>query len=320
MIDLPLCRYRFRFRAEEPGVLPAFSGSAWRGVFGRQLKRIVCVTKLAECEPCALVETCIFPSLFEGRHPTGVKALENLDRIPVGYVMEPEFGSTRTFGIGDEIFIHLTLIGHSNRRLTYVARAMADAGAGGVGPARSVLSLVGIERHLDLGAGRVEQVLTKDNECAVTEPTSPRPTSDLPTKFAVQLLSPLRIRIDGDLVTPDRFQPAHLIASAIRRISALSLFYGQGPISADYARMNESAARVLLVSSDLDWADPTRFSGRQKQKMKVGGIVGQFNVKVPPEAENLLPWLWLGQWVGAGKNTSMGLGQYRMLVDGRLVA
>ena len=43
--QLPLARYRFKFRAIDTVRLPSYAGSAWRGVFGRSLKKIVCVTR-----------------------------------------------------------------------------------------------------------------------------------------------------------------------------------------------------------------------------------------------------------------------------------
>lgn len=43
----------------------------------------------------------------------------------------------------------------------------------------------------------------------------------------------------------------------------------------------------------------------------MGGLVGSFT----PQASDLGPWwpiLWIGQWLHAGKGTSMGLGKYRI--------
>jgi CRISPR/Cas system endoribonuclease Cas6 (RAMP superfamily) len=47
--------------------------------------------------------------------------------------------------------------------------------------------------------------------------------------------------------------------------------------------------------------------------MKMGGVTGSFALS-GDGLENLYPLLALGQWLHAGKNTSFGLGQYRMSV------
>jgi CRISPR/Cas system endoribonuclease Cas6 (RAMP superfamily) len=33
---------------------------------------------------------------------------------------------------------------------------------------------------------------------------------------------------------------------------------------------------------------------------------------MPDALAPLMPWLWLGQWLHAGKNATMGLGKYRL--------
>jgi CRISPR/Cas system endoribonuclease Cas6 (RAMP superfamily) len=43
--------------------------------------------------------------------------------------------------------------------------------------------------------------------------------------------------------------------------------------------------------------------------MQMGGLVGEIVVELA-EGSPLWPYLWLGQWLHAGKGTSMGLGHY----------
>ena len=49
---LPVAGYRLEFTALEPVRLPVYAGSAWRGVFGHALKRLVCVTRAPRCPNC----------------------------------------------------------------------------------------------------------------------------------------------------------------------------------------------------------------------------------------------------------------------------
>jgi CRISPR-associated endoribonuclease Cas6 len=75
--------------------------------------------------------------------------------------------------------------------------------------------------------------------------------------------------------------------------------------------------RVMLsritCEAHLHWRDWTRYSSRQQQEMSLGGVVGTWNLYNLPPA--LWPALWLGQWLYAGKNTTFGLGQYRLLEE-----
>ena len=64
-LALPVACYRLHFIAQEAVRLPAYAGSAWRGVFGRALRRLVCVTREPACPACLLYRSCIYPYLFE---------------------------------------------------------------------------------------------------------------------------------------------------------------------------------------------------------------------------------------------------------------
>lgn len=68
------------------------------------------------------------------------------------------------------------------------------------------------------------------------------------------------------------------------------------------------------MGTQLHWHDQTRWSSRQQQSMKLGGLLGRLPL---PAAglDQLWPLLWFGQYVHLGKNTSFGLGQYRVLTE-----
>jgi hypothetical protein len=44
--------------------------------------------------------------------------------------------------------------------------------------------------------------------------------------------------------------------------------------------------------------------------MILGGVVGDW--RLAGDLAELLPWLWLGQWLHAGKETTMGMGMYAL--------
>jgi len=54
--------------------------------------------------------------------------------------------------------------------------------------------------------------------------------------------------------------------------------------------------------------------------MQLGGLLGTvtFEVRAGPRSHSnelapFWPYIWLGQWTHAGKNTSMGLGKYEII-------
>ena len=67
---------------------------------------------------------------------------------------------------------------------------------------------------------------------------------------------------------------------------------------------------ALEDERDLRWYDWQRYSSRQRQEMALGGVIGEWRLRGDLSA--LSPWLWLGQWLHAGKNATMGLGRYEV--------
>ena len=84
----------------------------------------------------------------------------------------------------------------------------------------------------------------------------------------------------------------------------------------DWGQAARQAAHVsasLLDARDLHWFDWVRYSSRQKQEMTLGGVLGRWTLHGPTDAlASAWPWLWLGQWLHAGKNATMGMGAFSM--------
>jgi hypothetical protein len=315
-ISLPLVRYRLSYQALEDGVLRAFGGSAWRGVFGHALKRVVCAMRLRACAGCPLIDGCPYPALFDGHVPAGGRRSSGIDLVTVPYVFAPEHRGDTLFVAGDTMSTVLTLVGGANGRLVYVVRAMAEAGLAGIGPARARLRLARVEALDELDAAAGTLVHDGGAQCQPVAPRSPD-TAPLGRHVVVSLRTPLRLRLDGDLVTPETFRPAHLIVAAIRRVSTLAALHGDGPIAADFATLKRAADAAGLEHADLAWMDQTRFSARQRATMKMGGLVGTCHLDLGPDAASLAPWLDRAQWVGVGKGASMGLGDFRIASSSR---
>lgn len=313
-VALPLVRYRFAYRALDAGVLRAFGGSAWRGAFGHALKRVVCAMRLRPCAGCPLIDGCAFPALFDGHRPASQAAPiapAGIDLLAVPYVFAADHRGEIAFAAGDAVSTTVTLVGSANARLVYVVRAMAEAGLAGLGPARARLELARVEALDALDATAGTPVHDGGAQCRPVPPHSPA-AAPPGRRVELELRTPLRLRLAGDLVTPENFRPAQLIVAAIRRVSSLVALYGAGPIAADYAALKRAADVATLEAGALRWQEQTRFSARQRATMQMGGLVGRCRIDLGPGADALGPWLGLAQWVGAGKGASMGLGDLRV--------
>ncbi|MGH8469420.1 MAG: CRISPR system precrRNA processing endoribonuclease RAMP protein Cas6 [Gammaproteobacteria bacterium] len=105
---------------------------------------------------------------------------------------------------------------------------------------------------------------------------------------------------------------ATFLERVIARINLLSGAYHGGPMLEHGAKqaLLERAKHVSVRSHDLVWDDWARYSGRQKEWMQFGGLLG--SVTYEGELTPFMPWLALGEWLHVGGKTSFGLGRYRI--------
>ena len=338
---LPLARYRVRFREHTAkGSFPltsprtSYLGSAWRGAFGHALRKAVCITRLPTCDPCVLLHSCPYPFLFESRTPPGARKLTRYPRTPGPYVLEP---SDRRFDSGsDMLSLGLTLFGAANDHLPYVVHALDSAGRRGLTARRVKLEMLDVQaetRGLSATGGVVAGGTAPDDaaepESAVQNaaeqpgwttvfelgrtlspvPAEPPLLPALPTAVRVRLVSPLRIKRHEHLVGPADFDFRAFMGGLLRRISLVTYFFGDTPLETDFAGLLRRAEAVPMSDPELRWREWTRRSSRQNAEIRMGGLVGCFDL--PGSAlEPFWPLLWLGQWTHAGKGCSMGLGRY----------
>ena len=308
--QLPLMRYRLRFRVDDPQPLQGiYLGSAWRGAFGRALRRSACITNLPRCDDCALLERCVYPRTFEKRTPPDAQKLRLYPTVPNPYVLAPRAASDD--GI---MALDATLFGDANDDAPAILHALERAARDGL--TRHRVSLRLLETQAETSAGATEEWTTIQREhgglrtrpAAIVMP----PSSDAPpTAVRIRLLSPLRIRSDGRYVRPRDLVFRAFAANLLRRISLLTYFHGKRPWEVPFATLLEEAATVRIEDAQLHWQDGTRHSSRQGARIPMGGIVGSFVVRGPLLA-TLWPCLWLGQWTHIGKGCTMGLGGYAL--------
>ncbi len=305
-LTLPLAIYRLLFIAQESLQLPAYAGSAWRGVFGSALKRLVCVTHEPTCPPCLLYRSCIYPYLFETPPDPAIGKLRKYPAAPHPYVLRPGLGGAHP--AGTTVAIDILLFGHGNRHLPYVLHAFDQAAQRGIGQGNGRLTLSQVLQQRPDGERAL--IYQPEHPLQPLPPTLPKPPS-CPSRMVLHLTTPLRIRQAEKLMGPGAFQFGALFANLLRRISLLSTFHTDTPLEVDFAALNQAGWAIQHCTARLRWHDWARYSSRQDALIQMGGLIGE--IEVDGEGlEPLWPYLWLGQWTHAGKGAVMGLGQYQL--------
>lgn len=303
---LAVGRYRFRFRAESPLEWRGYMGSAWRGALGHALKQVVCITRAEECPRCLLYHSCVYPYIFETPPPPESAKMSKYNAAPHPFALDlpltaPPAGTR-------ECVLGITLFGRCNRYLAYLAHALGEAGRRGIRRQRDRLALEQIEQEKPLGSGDWRVVHRQGGglePLGADEPAPPAPPSAVILRFE----TPLRLRVQDSYQGTREFEFGYFFSNLLRRISMLTYFHTETPLEAPFAELVRKARGTRAQECRFEWFDWERYSSRQNQKLRMGGLLGEFWLELRG-LEDLWPYLWLGQWTHAGKGSSMGLGRY----------
>lgn len=309
---LPVARYRFTFRMREPLRLPEFAGSLLRGQFGAALRRTACMTGAKTCAGCPLLDTCPYPAIFDTPAPAS-HHLQKFSQVPNPYVIEAPPLGTRAIAAGEALSFAMVLVGRALDRLPLIVYALQRALRRGLGEerARGELQDIAWERGdesvsvWDAAAGRVR----------AHEPVLEVPAFDGVGSACIEIATPLRLQDNGRPLRAHELSPRKLATALVRRTALLFELHADRPGLGAQAGTLARLAETLADERALTWHDWSRYSSRQKQAMTLGGVLGTWTLR--GELAPLAPWLWLGQWLHAGKNATMGMGGYTLTLDGR---
>lgn len=304
---MPVGRYRLEFRSETAYAVRGYRGSAWRGLLGHSLKRLVCITRDVPCAECMIFRNCVYPYLFETPEERLCSRGTTTEASPHPYVLAVEPVWQPRIVRGETV--ELTLIGGGTRAAVYVLHALREGAARGIGAERHPLILESVQQQERAG-GIWRQVLREGGLLDVDEAVTPTPPP-MPAVARVRLLTPLRIRQENDLIEPERLGLEEFTAAVLRRLALLTRFHTPAMWRMDHAGLRARAASAKVIEKRLYWQDWARYSNRQGRKIPMGGVMGEILVEMQG-LEPLWPLLWVGQWVHAGKGAVMGLGRYEL--------
>jgi len=306
--SLRFAKYRFCLLFKEGFSVPRFAGSMLRGAFGMVLRKVLCISNQRVCNNCILLHTCVFAYLFESRVPDGSNSFKTFDEIPRPFIFEPPLNSeesSRRFDFG------LILVGKAIDYLPYFIFAFKELEKRGLGRNRSKFFLEKVVSVGEKGESKFvysgeEQIVYDTGFLFGKEAILNRADQLSNEEITLEFLTPTRIKFEGKLTNQVQFH--NIIRALLRRISLLCYFHCGVKLDLDYKGIIEQAKKVEYIHSELHWAEQARYSGRQKNLLKMGGLVGKARFR--GELQQFLPLLAAGEWLHVGKGSVMGLGKY----------
>lgn len=311
LYSLQLARYRFHWHVSKPLQLPPYASSTLRGVFGRAFRQLACLTRASDCLGCAVLTSCPYPELFEPQRiprPLGCSTGGMPALAP--YAIETPFAETSHYQPGSHYAFDMVLMTPAViRQLPLIVTAWRQAFARGVGPRDGKAELIQVE-HLTPVAptGIVYSSAIPQLQRHKVDLTVPQFGKAEDVKLHLQ--TPLRIEQQGKVIKERDMTTSLFLRHLIRRVSFhVCAQQADAFLLEDIHQLNALADQVQEGQRQLTWSDWTRYSSRQKQKMTLGGLIGHWRLlQVPAQ---ILPFIYLGQWLHVGKESAFGLGKYQ---------
>jgi hypothetical protein len=305
---LPLALYEFRYVAEADVRLGVDPRGLWHGVFGLHLRAHCCVVGAPTCQGCLLLHQCQYSYLFSGPRPPESALMRRYDNIPVPHIFRIDQAYPEPIQAGAPVAVSMVLVGAANDRLPLVIQAMAAAGQGGLGRQRGRVLLHDVTQHLP--DDHSPRLIADQGRLLALPPPAVPATPPVPAAVRLGFRSPYKA--SGHANRCGGLDVGPFLMALVRRVSLLQYFYTGRQLEAPFDLLKAASERARILNRALHPQDASRYAARHGQRVPTGGLVGHLDLDLTG-IESLWPYLYLGQWLGVGKNASMGFGHYELL-------
>jgi len=318
MLDkLHIAKYRFNLQAVERLELPPYKGATLRGAFGNVFKRLACSQPGQACTDCMLRTSCAYAYVFETPLPPDAEVLRTYQNIPHPFILEPPLDQRTTYEPGEGLTFNLILVGRGISYLPYFVLTFQELGRLGIGRGRKKFWLMDVIAVNPVSGAEVllfsgEDDGLRNEDLSIGYAEIEEKASSLPDdRLTVRFLTPTRLKHAGAYVQQPPFHV--LLRSILRRVSSLYYFHCGERWQINYRGCIEAAKEVRTVDAKTEWADWERYSSRQRQRIAMGGFVGE--VSYEGKLADMRSLVLLGAIIHVGKASAFGQGKYEVLLE-----
>jgi hypothetical protein len=264
---------------------------------------VACPFGREDCIGCSIGRQCAYAYLFETPVFTDAEIMRKYREAPHPFIFEPP-PAKASVTQGEETYLGLVLVGRAVELIPYIYLALEALGRTGLGRDRVPFRL----ERIAVAEGPI--VWEWDRGRRFYPPDlcwlSLLPGESRRSVFTIDLVSPTRIVVQGQLSRRPEF--LDIVKTLARRVFLLRYFHCGGCTEPLAQQFLQSAQQARTIKASYRWEDWERFSGRQKRRVPIGGVVGR--IVVEGDFGVLEPLLRAGEFVHVGKNTTFGLGRF----------
>lgn len=297
MFKLNYTKVKFTISFNKQCTLNINKNSAIRGILGHSLMDCNCILddKNRNCGACIFSNTCIASILMNKKISKNGEFLGNNGITP--FIIDCE-NKAIEFNEFDELEFFITIFEDSIVLTPYIIYALQFAGLtrGIGGETFNLISVESIDGEKIFDGKRLYKenikILKLDNYIKER-------LSKINEINSIKFITPLRFKRNGRLGRNIDFE--QVIELINRRLESLYKLTGEEFLPVKYDKKINAKVNVI-------WKEQERYSNRQKQKMSLGGLIGEMYLEFMPY--NYKELLVVGELIHIGKSTSLGLGKY----------
>ena len=260
----------------EKAIPPFFLGSQLRGAFGYALKRVVCINPSFKCNECFAKENCLYYQFYEEKN------------VYHKFRFDYELGKSY-YDFSIYLFEDVVL------KLPYIVSALIQ-----------MITKIGFGRdrktYNDFDMFVNDSSIYKNGEIILLKDYKKEFEIDtFSPNIVVRFVTPLRLKKNNRFIRSEELGIEDLINSIYQREQKLR---NKELKKVDFKSIGK------IIKKELKFLDLSRYSNRQQTKLKIGGLVGEIEIKDMDEKSYRV--LKLGEIIGVGKQTVFGLGKIRV--------
>ena len=307
MIFLEYCSIKVQLELEKEKLFSTYPTFIFHSVLGKELKKLTCLFKNRDCSECSIKYTCPYSVFFVTPIEKNNKVLEGRDKAPHPYIISTDNLVNKKV---KDLTLTFTIFGESIRQFPYLYYSLLKAGDKGIFKDRIKYKVKSVDvngRNVLQNDGNLDMDFPHEN-WIFSGSNAEREKYEINISF----ISPLRLKNKGKFLSDISFND--VIDASIRRVELLTGFYG------NYENLFSENLNYHfeLKDKDIKWVDLNYYSSRQKERLKLGGIVGE--IKGEGIFDNkILSLLEAAELFHIGKNPSFGLGMVRVRQKDNLI-
>lgn len=303
MFDIEYSILKFTIRFQEKCKIGKTKNSALRGILGQSLIESSCIFEVNKmsCDTCKYTRSCALSELFYSKLDSEFEGISNT--TIASYIIQCNEEKEEIYQ-GEELNFNIIIFSRGIPYINLIIESLRKYGQikGINGVKYEVIKVSNINGDIIFNNGKIK----KDKIIIDNIKNYIRNKKYNDDIISLEFITPFRHKKNKGFTKILLLED--IIKSIYNRIVILNALQGNRIDLTSYDLERKVDEKIYYSKSK--WVESKRFSNRQRNLLAIGGVVGEIKIKNP--SDKLMEILIAGEILHVGKNTSFGLGEYKL--------